>query len=130
MLKCRSNARSGEEGSPGSPREPVALLDVNVSAAPDVEVAGMQLVKGQAVPVGQALHLQRAPAATAAAADCVSFLLNVIAGIFIALHYRCHSRPLARSRGGAACHVQPAGRADACACDWAAASQPEEPPAG
>jgi hypothetical protein len=33
---------------------------VAVSAAPEVEVAGLQLVKGQAVPVGQALHLQRA----------------------------------------------------------------------
>lgn len=48
---------SGEEGSPSSP---VKLLDISVSAAPDVEVAGLQLVKGQAVPVGQALHLQRA----------------------------------------------------------------------
>lgn len=39
-------------------QEPVKLLSVSVSAAPDVETAGLQLVKGAAVPVGQALHLQ------------------------------------------------------------------------
>lgn len=53
---------SGEDGGPSSPHEPVKLLDVAVSAAPEVEVAGLQLVKGQAVPVGQALHLQPAAA--------------------------------------------------------------------
>ena len=45
---------SGDEGG-----EPVKLLPLSVSAAPEVEVAGLQLVKNQAVPVGQALHLQR-----------------------------------------------------------------------
>ena len=48
-------ACSGDEGA----GEPVKLLSLSVSAAPDVEVAGLQLVKNQAVPVGQALHLQR-----------------------------------------------------------------------
>lgn len=34
-------------------------MGASVTAAPEVETAGLQLVKGQAVPVGQALHLQR-----------------------------------------------------------------------
>ena len=51
--------RSGEEGPASSgEQQPVKLLSVSVSAAPDVETAGLQLVKGQAVPAGQALHLQ------------------------------------------------------------------------
>ncbi|PRW45460.1 pre-mRNA-processing factor 17-like isoform X1 [Chlorella sorokiniana] len=54
---------SGEEGPTSSGEgQPVKLLSVSVSAAPDVETAGLQLVKGQAVPAGQALHLQHAAA--------------------------------------------------------------------
>ena len=50
--------------------EPVKLLPLRVSAAPEVEVAGLQLVKNQAVPVGQALHLQRESRAAAPPHRC------------------------------------------------------------
>ena len=46
------------------------LLPLRVSAAPEVEVAGLQLVKNQAVPVGQALHLQRESRAAAPPHRC------------------------------------------------------------
>lgn len=54
-----NRVRSGSDGGgSGGEDEPKLLKAVNVSTAPEVETAGMQLVAGSAVPVGQALHLQ------------------------------------------------------------------------
>ncbi|PSC68216.1 Pre-mRNA-processing factor 17, partial [Micractinium conductrix] len=59
----RWRVHSGSDGGgSGGEDEPKLLKAVNVSTAPEVETAGMQLVAGSAVPVGQALHLQSAAA--------------------------------------------------------------------
>lgn len=51
-----------EAGVPSSPGEPVKLLEVSVSAAPQVDTAGFALVDNRATTLGNALHLQPASA--------------------------------------------------------------------
>lgn len=51
-----------DSGDDSGPEEQPKLLSLKVSAAPEVETAGLQLVGKSAVPVQQALHLQAAAA--------------------------------------------------------------------
>lgn len=46
-------------GDEAEEEQPVKLLSVAVSAAPEVDTAGLQLMAGQAVPAQQAQFLQR-----------------------------------------------------------------------
>lgn len=53
-------AAYNDSGDEAEPEQPVKLLPVPVSAAPEVDTAGLQLVSGQAVPAQQAQFLQPA----------------------------------------------------------------------